>query len=106
VQPEAGAGEPGGNDDAETGIAMTADRRDPVQLRGIIFDTLLRIAPECAPAGLAPARPLRDQVDLGSLDWTNFLTALEERLGVEIPETDWAQLVTLDDLLAYLQAKA
>ena len=74
-------------------------------LRKAIFDTLRRIAPEVAPASLAPATPLRDQVDLDSMDWLNFLLGLHARLGVDIPEADYMKLVTLDDLIAYLKAK-
>jgi acyl carrier protein len=35
----------------------------------------------------------------------NFLVALHERLGVEIPEADSARLTTLDAVVAYLVAK-
>lgn len=77
---------------------------DDATLRQTVFATLYRIAPEVAPDELAPGRPLRDQVDLDSMDWLNFLLGLHAALGVEIPETDYAKLVTLDDLFAYLKA--
>jgi acyl carrier protein len=48
---------------------------------------------------------LREQVDLDSMDWLGFLVGLHRQLGVDIPETDYAKLVTLDDLLAYLAAR-
>ena len=54
---------------------------------------------------LNPGRPLRQQVDLDSMDWLNFLIGLSERLGVEIPETDYRRLVTLDEVAAYLSGK-
>ena len=73
-------------------------------VRQAVLDTLRRIAPEFSPAELDPAKPLRDQVDLGSMDWLNFMGALEESLRVDIPESDYARLVTLDDLVAYLEA--
>ena len=66
---------------------------------------LRSIAPELEESDLQPGRPLRDQVDLDSMDWLNFLVALHERLGVDIPESDYAKLVTLEDLVAYLQRK-
>jgi acyl carrier protein len=78
---------------------------DDNALRQTVFATLRRIAPEVAPGDLAPDRPLRDQVDLDSIDWLNFLLALHGTLGVDIPETDYAKLVTLDDLVAYLRAR-
>jgi acyl carrier protein len=39
------------------------------------------------------------------MDWLNFLLGLHEKLQVDIPEADYARLVTLDDVVAYLQAK-
>ena len=78
---------------------------DP-ELRAAVLATLRRIAPEVEPALLRPDAPLRDQVDLDSMDWLNFLVALHGRLGVDIPEADYRKLVTLDDLLAYLAARA
>ena len=74
-------------------------------LRDQVVSILRTIAPEVEPAELRPDRPLRDQVDLDSMDWLNFLVALHERLGVDIPESDYARLVTLDDLLAYLASR-
>jgi acyl carrier protein len=78
---------------------------DAALLRQSVFDTLRRIAPELVPGDIDPAQPLRDQVDLDSMDWLNFLVALRETLGVDIPESDAGTLVTLDDLLAYLDAR-
>lgn len=78
---------------------------DETALRQSVFATLRRIAPEVAPGELAADRPLRDQVDLDSIDWLNFLLGLDRALGVDIPESDYAALVTLDDLVAYLRAR-
>ncbi|HMA32661.1 MAG TPA: phosphopantetheine-binding protein [Casimicrobiaceae bacterium] len=74
-------------------------------LRAAVFETLQRIAPEISPDEIVPARPLRDQVDLDSMDWLNFLVGLHERLGIEIPESDYRRLVSLDDLVAYLRTR-
>jgi acyl carrier protein len=78
---------------------------DDTTLRQTVLATLRRIAPEIEPEELLPARPLRDQVDLDSMDWLNFLQALHAALGVDIPERDYAKLVTLDDLAAYLGSR-
>jgi acyl carrier protein len=65
--------------------------------------TLLQsIAPEVEPAEIERSRPLRHQVDLDSMDWLNFLVALNGRFRVQIPESDYARLVTLDDVLDYV----
>jgi acyl carrier protein len=81
---------------------MTTDRQT---LMGAVVASLRAIAPELEPDALDPGRPLRHQVDLDSMDWLNFLVSLHERFGVNIPEADYAQLITLDDVVDYLQAR-
>lgn len=78
---------------------------DREKLKTTALAVLHSIAPEVEPDDIAPAQSLRSQVDLDSMDWLNFLIGLHQRLGVNIPEADYAQLVTLDDVLDYLQAK-
>lgn len=74
-------------------------------IRAVTLATLQGIAPEVETATLRGDRPLRNQVDLDSIDWLNFLLGLHEKLRVEIPEADYASLVTLDDVVAYLARK-
>lgn len=75
------------------------------EVRAGVLAELKRIAPELEGADLAPAKPLREQVDLDSMDWLNFIVALHERFRVDIPESDYAQLGTLDETVAYLQRR-
>ena len=74
-------------------------------LRDTVFRTLRTIAPEVDPKTLIPEEPLRDQVDLDSMDWLNFLVGLHEALKVDIPESDYRRLNTLNDLLGYLRER-
>jgi acyl carrier protein len=76
------------------------------EVRKGVLAELLRIAPELEEGEVAPAKRLRDQVDLDSMDWLNFLVALHERFRVEIPESDYAKLATLDQVVDYLAARA
>ncbi|MBZ0126614.1 MAG: acyl carrier protein [Rhodocyclaceae bacterium] len=75
------------------------------ELRAVVVATLKTIAPEVEEGDLRPDRPLRNQVDLDSMDWLNFLIGLHEKLKVDIPEADYAKLVTLGDVLDYLKKK-
>jgi acyl carrier protein len=77
----------------------------PQELQSQVVAILRTIAPELEEGELRADRPLRDQVDLDSMDWLNFLVALHERLKVDIPESDYGKLVTLADLVGYLAAK-
>lgn len=74
-------------------------------LRQTALAILHGIAPEVGPDDIEPGTPLRQQVDLDSMDWLNFLIGLHRKLGVNILEADYAQLVTLDNVLDYLQAR-
>jgi len=77
---------------------------DAEEIGKVVLAELKRIAPELED--VAPAKPLRDQVDLDSMDWLNFLVALNERLKIEIPEADYRKLGTLEQIVDYLSAKA
>jgi acyl carrier protein len=74
-------------------------------LRLAVLDALGTIAPEANPKGLRPDVNLRDQLDLDSVDFLNFVLALHERLHVEIPEADYPKFLTLDGGVAYLAAR-
>ncbi len=75
------------------------------EIRNAVLAELKRIAPEVEEGELEGGRLLRDQVDLDSMDWLNFLVALHEKLKVEIPESDYAKLATLDQVVDYLAGR-
>jgi len=75
------------------------------ELRAHVLAALSGIAPEADPASLRGSVALRDQLDLDSMDFLNFLIAVHQRTGVEIPEADYGKLSTLDQLVAYLSRK-
>ena len=75
------------------------------QISAVVIATLKSIAPEVEADELIADRPLRSQVDLDSMDWLNFLIGLHSALKVDIPEADYARLVTLNDLVGYLQQR-
>lgn len=75
------------------------------QLSDAVMALLCSIAPEVEPGAIDPARPLRRQVDLDSMNWLDLMVGLKERLGVEIPESAYARLVSLNDVLDELQAR-
>jgi acyl carrier protein len=83
---------------------MNAPSRDAI--RATILDTLCSIAPEIDPAGIAADKPLRDQVDLDSMDFLNVIIRLHEILGLDIPESDYASLATLDGAVDYLARRS
>jgi acyl carrier protein len=74
------------------------------ELRATVLHVLGEIAPEADLAALKPEVGFRDQLDLDSMDLLNFVVGLHAALGVEIPETDYPKLATLDACVEYLEA--
>ncbi len=58
------------------------------ELRQTVLNTLGDIAPEADLAALPPDKDLREELDIDSMDFLNFVIALHEKLGVDIPEAD------------------
>jgi acetyltransferase len=76
----------------------------PEEIRSHVLAVIASIAPEADLRQLRSDRPLREQIDLDSIDWLNVVAAVCERFAVDIPEADYAGLTTLDAIVAYLAA--
>jgi len=84
---------------------MTTTPRTPEQIRATIADVIGAIAPEVDLAAIDPDKPLREQVDIDSFDFLNVIIRLHEVLGVDIPEKDYAELLTLKGAVDYLSRR-
>lgn len=72
------------------------------EIRAGVVAELMSIAPEIEEGKISDTELLRDQVDLDSMDWLNFLVRLNKRFAVDIPESQYASLRTVDDLTGYI----
>lgn len=77
----------------------------PDQIREAIVAALCDVAPETDPATLRHDASIRDQLDIDSMDFLNVVVAVHEALGVDIPESDYGQVETIDDMVAYVAAR-
>ena len=75
------------------------------EISNAVTRILAKIAPEARGLTLVPTQNLRDQLDLDSMDALNFVIALDEELGVSIPESDYAKLTTLEGIVTYLAGR-
>ncbi len=75
------------------------------QIRTVVVEALSRIAPEVNTASITSGTRFRDDFDLDSMDFLNFVLALHERLGIDIPEADYPRLYTLASAVDYLTAR-
>ncbi|MEX2036238.1 MAG: acyl carrier protein [Xanthobacteraceae bacterium] len=76
-----------------------------IDIRTAVQEELNNIAPEIDLATVDPAADLREALDIDSMDFLNFITAIHHRLSVDVPELDYPKLITLDGVVKYLEAK-
>jgi acyl carrier protein len=75
------------------------------EILAIIRDELGRLAPEIDFDAADRDHPIQQEFDIDSMDFLNFVTALHERLGVNVPEADYAQVATIAGAQAYLRER-
>jgi acyl carrier protein len=72
---------------------------DPM-IRRLLAD----IAPDVDFTNLDGGEDIREAADIDSVDFLNFVTALHEQTGVDVPERDYPSIRTIDGCRAYLEA--
>ncbi len=75
------------------------------EIRDTIVDCLCEVAPEIDPATVKDDVSFRDQFDVDSMDLLNFVIAMHEQLHVDIPESEYARLGTVDLLVEFISAQ-
>ena len=76
-----------------------------VEIKKVVCDALSNVAPEIDPETVDPAKDLRDQIDIDSVDFMNFVIGLHKELGIEIPDADVSNHVTVNGCVAYLMSR-
>jgi acyl carrier protein len=74
-------------------------------LRDLVVSVLGEIAPEIDFGLLSGDTDLREELELDSMDVLNFVTALHERTGVDVPERDYPLLSSIDACVSYLSVR-
>ena len=72
------------------------------QARELATRALAAIAPEANLTAVGDDEGLREALDLDSMDFMNFVIALAEGSGRNIPEADTPKLRTMRGLVDYL----
>lgn len=72
------------------------------EIARLVRGALTSVAPESADQAIEPEADFRDQMDLDSMDFLNFIIALHEATGIDIPEKDYPQLANLNGCVDYL----
>lgn len=68
-----------------------------------VKDIIATIAPDEELDGLSMEEPLREQIELDSMDFLDIVMELRKRYGVHVPEEDYKELASLESCARYLE---
>jgi acyl carrier protein len=77
----------------------------PQQVECILCDIIQGIANDHDVYKIEQDLPLRDQLDMDSMDFLDFIREIKIKLNIEIPAEDFPKLQTLRSATLYLQSK-
>lgn len=74
-----------------------------VDIRAAIVKMIGEIAPEADLTAIDASADLREALDIDSMDFLNIVIAVHATLGVDIPERDYPQVMSLDGMVTYIR---
>ncbi|MDU9047208.1 MAG: acyl carrier protein [Candidatus Electrothrix sp. Rat3] len=75
------------------------------EIKDIILEIIEDIDEDADFDDLDADQPLRDQLDLDSMDFLDIVMELRKRYKLQIPEEDYPELATLTSCVNYLEPK-
>lgn len=75
------------------------------EIKDVILEIIADIDEEANFSTLDADAPLRDQLDLDSMDFLDIVMELRKRYKLQIPEEEYPQLATLTSCVTYLEPK-
>ena len=78
---------------------------DKAGIKQAVLDIINDIIPDEDLTQLDEQKPLREQLDLDSMDFLDIVMELRKQYLVEVPEADYPKLNTLASCVEYLSPK-
>ena len=75
------------------------------EIKDVLLEIIADIDEEADFVSLDVDAPLRDQLDLDSMDFLDIVMELRKRYKLQIPEDEYPQLATLTSCIDYLEPK-
>ena len=75
------------------------------EVRQVVVDIIADIAIDDDVTTIDDATPLREQLDLDSMDFLDIVMELKKRHRIEVPQEDYPQLATMASCVEYLTPK-
>ncbi len=71
------------------------------EIKTTIKETIYEIAPELEGEEIPEDDNIQRSLEIDSYDFLNLLTELNDKLGVEVPESDYAKVDTVANMADY-----
>ena len=75
------------------------------EIKDVILEIIQDIDEDAELASIKADVPLRDQIDLDSMDFLDIVMELRKRYKLQIPEADYPELASLDSCVKYLEPR-
>jgi acyl carrier protein len=75
------------------------------EIAQLVTTSLFSVAPDLEGETLRPDEAFRDQFEIDSMDFLNFIIALHNVTGIDIPERDYVRLESLSGAVTYLRSR-
>jgi acyl carrier protein len=76
--------------------AFTSAQRSRLEGDAVVPRRVVTITLSAEPTRMSRDADIRDELDLDSMDFTNFVISLHEQLGLDIPEVDYRKYYTVE----------
>jgi len=76
-----------------------------MDIKNKVLQLIHPIAPEVDTQSLNGDDNLREELDIDSVDWLNLIVSIDEEFGIDIPESDYDQLTSLDSIVHYISER-
>ena len=70
-----------------------------------VFVALRSVAPDIDVASLDDDVDVREELDIDSMDYLNFVIALSKRFSIDVPDAEIGELATIGGAVGYLERK-
>ncbi len=75
------------------------------QIKDVIVEIIQDIDEDADVKSINPDLPLRDQLDLDSMDFLDIVMELRKRYQLQVPEADYPELASLTSCVNYLEPR-
>ena len=74
----------------------------PQKVKDIVMSIISIVSPDAEMSKVEGDVPLRDQLDMDSMDLLDIVMELRKRYRIEVPKEDYPRLATLNSCVSYL----